>query len=159
MRCWLCRFPPSLFSSVRSVGSGVGRSGWTTDSRLWALEKVGYGKLVLDSRKEAVTGRLALSTPGMEDRRCCWELEVVGVEERPVGASRSCSLVEERLGRPWDERGLDFVLEETAEDDDTFRSRSLSRSRSFSLMGRNMTWDKWARLRWRGRRELVERHK
>lgn len=77
----------------------------------------------------------------MEDRRFLWELAVVGVEERPVGTSRSCSLVEERVDRPWDKRGLDFDLEDMLEDDETFLSRSLSLSRSFSLMGRNMTWD------------------
>lgn len=141
---------PSLPPSVRSVGSGVGMLGLPTTSLLWALENVGYGRLVLDSRNEAVPERLALSTPGMEDRRCLRELEVdvEGVEARPVGASGSRSLVEVREVCPWDERflrGLD--LDERVEDEEVFLSRSLSRSRSFSLSGRNIMWKKVERFR------------
>jgi hypothetical protein len=63
--------------SVKSVGSGVGILALRTSSLLWALEKLGYGKLDLDSRNEAVPDRL--SRPGMEDRRR---------EERAVSESR-----------------------------------------------------------------------
>lgn len=122
-------------------------------SLLWALEKVGYGRLVLDSRNEAVPEWLALSTPGMEERRFLRELDVdvEGVEARPVGVSGSRSLVEVREVCPWDERflrGLD--LDERVEDEEVFLSRSLSRSRSFSLSGRNIMWKKVERFRKRG---------
>lgn len=69
-------------------------------------------------------------------------VEVERVEERAVGASRSgCSLVEGRLGRPWTDRCWRcFVLEEVDDGEAGFVGRSLSRSRSFSLKGRNMAW-------------------
>jgi hypothetical protein len=46
------------------------------------LEKFGYGKLDLDSRKEAVPDRLAVSTPGIEERRggSLWEVEAEMVD-------------------------------------------------------------------------------
>jgi hypothetical protein len=50
---------------------------------LWAFEKLGYGRLVLDSRNEAASD---LSSPGMEDLR-------LEVDERAVEGS-SGSLVE-----------------------------------------------------------------
>lgn len=147
----LSPFSFSFDFSVKSVGSGVGMPGLPTASLLWAFEKVGYGRLVRDSRNEAVPERLALSTPGMEERRCLREeaVEVEGVEERPVGASASCSLVEVRLDRPWEDRGWRcFVLGDEGEA--VFFERVLSRSRSFSLSGRNMAWARWASREQRG---------
>lgn len=81
----------------------MGTFGFVTTSLLCALENVGYGRLDRDSRKEAVAGRFALSTLGMEnlllgDPR---EEEVDDVEERVPGMPRSRSLVEVRLARPW----------------------------------------------------------
>lgn len=108
VRLWPLPFAPS-FWSVTSVGSGVGILGLPTASLLWALENPGYGRLTLDSRNEAVAGRLALSTPGMEDLRLR-ELRVEALEVEVeewfwfAGISRDRSLVEERLGRTWDER-------------------------------------------------------
>ena len=85
----------------------------------------------------------ALSTSGMEERRFLRTLDadVEGVEERPVGSSGSCSLVEVRLGRPWIEWCFRLFVLEEVDDDDVLRGRSLSRSRSFNLNGRNMTWE------------------
>ena len=57
-------------------------SRWRTSSLLCALEKVGYGRLVLDSRNEAVSARLAVSgRPGIEERRRGARLESEDVEE------------------------------------------------------------------------------
>lgn len=74
---------------------------------LCALEKEGYGRLVLDSRNEAVPAWLAASSPGIEDRRggTLWEVEEV--EERAVGSSGSVSLVDVREVGPWDARFVD----------------------------------------------------
>lgn len=87
-------------SSVKSVGSGVGMLAVRTSSLLCALEKLGYGRLVLDSRNEAVPERLSASSPGIEDLRGGGALSDVDsdVEERAVG-SGSGSLVELREGR------------------------------------------------------------
>ena len=87
--------------------------------------------------------RLALSTPGMEDRRFVRELDVdvEGVEERPVGASGSRSLVDVRVVDPWDGRVLRCLDLDERVEDEAFLSRFLSRSRSFSLSGRNMVWN------------------
>lgn len=56
-----------------------------TSSLLCALENVGYGRLLRDSRKEAAPDRLAVSTLGIEDLRggalCEVEAEM---EERTV---------------------------------------------------------------------------
>lgn len=64
-----------------------------------------------------MAGRLALSTPGMEDRRLReLRVEEWEVEERFVGVSRVRSLVEERPDRAWrfflevDEAGFLFLL-------------------------------------------------
>lgn len=57
----------------------MGGSGPPTNSLLWALEKFGYGTLVLDSRNEAA----GLSTAGIENlRELMGEVgEVDGVED------------------------------------------------------------------------------
>lgn len=67
---------------MRSVGSGVGILAVRTSSLLCALEKFGYGRLDLDSRKEAVPDRLSVSTPGIEERRggSLWEVEAEMVD-------------------------------------------------------------------------------
>lgn len=69
-----------------------------TSSLLWALEKEGYGRLVLESRNEAVPDRLAASRPGIEDLRggALCEVDSDVEEERAVGAVDSGSLVDER---------------------------------------------------------------
>lgn len=103
---------------------------------LCALEKEGYGRLVLDSRNEAVPDRLAASSPGIEDRRwgALWEVEEV--EERAVDSSRSVSLVDVREVRPWDVRFVDVwdcLLEVVEEEDLGFRVLTL-----LGLTGKNM---------------------
>lgn len=94
--------------SVKSVGSGVGILAVRTSSLLWAFEKLGYGRLVRDSKKEAVPDRLAVSTAGIEALRgavCVWEEEV----EEGAGGSGSGSLVDTREER-WDGRFRPFFV-------------------------------------------------
>lgn len=105
-----------------------------TSSLECALEKEGYGRLVLDSRNEAVPARLAASRPGIEDRRggAVWEVEEV--EERAVDSSGSVSLVDVREVRPWDVRFVDgWDCLEEVEEDLGFRLFTL-----LGLTGKNM---------------------
>lgn len=101
----------SLFPSpsATSVGSGVTTSTLRipssslshNDTRLCALEKLGYGRLVLDPRIEDDSERTALPTSGMDRRR---GRELVEAEEVEwVEAAESRSLVGVDFF-PWDER-------------------------------------------------------
>lgn len=84
----------------------------------------------------------------MEDRRCLRDLgaEAEGVEERTGGSGSSGSLVEGLDCCFWDEEDRCwrcFDLSEVEDDDESFLLRSLLRSRSFSLSGRNMARDEF----------------
>lgn len=82
-----------------------------------------------------MSGRLELSTPGMEDLRL-WELwgeELEEAEDGLVGISRSRSLVEERPDRAWDGRWR-VILEEVEEAGFSFLLRGLSFSLNGSMM-------------------------
>lgn len=102
----------SLFPSpsTTSVGSGVTTSTLRmpssslshSDCRLCALEKLGYGRLVLDPRIEGVSERTALSTSGMDRRRRGRE-PVEAEEVEWAEATESRSLVDVDFF-PWDER-------------------------------------------------------